>query len=34
MITGSSTLIQVFQLYQNKIKEKETGNSMLLNIVI
>ena len=23
MITGSSTLIQVFQLYQNKIKEKE-----------
>ena len=29
MITGSSTLIQ---LYQNKIKE--TGNSMLLNIAI
>ena len=26
MITGSSTLIQVFQLYQNKIKEKEHKN--------
>lgn len=26
MITGSSTLIQVFQLYQNKIKEKEHRN--------
>lgn len=25
-ITGSSTLIQVFQLYQNKIKEKEHKN--------
>lgn len=23
MITGSSTLIQVFQLYQNKIKENK-----------
>ena len=32
MITGSSTLIQVFQLYQNKIKEHK--NWMLLNIVI
>lgn len=26
MITGSSTLIQVFQFYQNKIKEKEHRN--------
>lgn len=26
MITGNSTLIQVFQLYQNKIKEKEHRN--------
>ena len=26
MITGNSTLIQVFQLYQNKIKEKERKN--------
>ena len=26
MITGSSTLIQIFQLYQNKIKEKEHKN--------
>lgn len=26
MITGSSTLIQVFQLYHNKIKEKEHRN--------
>ena len=26
MINGNSTLIQVFQLYQNKIKEKEHRN--------
>lgn len=36
MITGSSTLIQVFQLYQNKIKEKEhkTGDTICINITI